>query len=285
MCNDCDDSNITDIPSGPPGPTGPTGAKGDKGDKGDTGDTGATGATGSTGSQGIQGYNSFGIMPGPAISLGANQYSLPLPSSNGQWGVVGQTVYVETAGYYQIITVNLGVNLIVLDPLFVVNTPANMTGSAGGLKVGPAGNRGAVGSTGAPGATGATGATGPQGPTGPVTQQTHVIIAPTSVSSATSLTFINPIAQTKDLVYYGQFVLTTDDAVEVTVTPRINGVDVTSKAVVHTSATQLTGHSYITIPISDILTVATGQNLEFRIVLSDYTKNASIKGRFNYNYQ
>lgn len=282
MCNNCDDSNITDIPSGPPGPTGPQGPKGDTGDTGPAGATGATGATGSQGIQGIQGYNAFGTMAGPAISLGANQYSLPLLTTNGQWGAVGQIVYVESAGYYRVITVNLGVNLIVLDLLYPSNVPANMTGSAGGLKVTPGGLKGDVGST---GSTGATGATGPTGPQGPVNVLTQARVSGTSIPSTTDLLVFASATATRNLVYYGQIFFESDDAIEITVIPRINGVNNTPSALKFTGAPAITGKSYVTIPLSDLQAFVIGDSFEFRVTLNDYTKNTTASYRINYNYQ
>lgn len=162
MCN-CDDNiNSTEVSSGPQGPTGPqgpsgtltvgtvtTGAAGSsvavtnsgtstaavlnftipKGDKGDTGASGPTGATGG---------NAYTTCDG-STSLGSNQYLVICPKTD--WIGLGQMVYIEGSGYYEVIIKNSSTSFTVLDPLYSTNTPTFTPGSL----ISPAGVKGTDG--------------------------------------------------------------------------------------------------------------------------------------------
>jgi hypothetical protein len=162
------------------GPTGPTGPAGAIGPTGPTGPTGPQGPTGPTGPAGINAYSyNYGFVQPPV----GTTVSVQIP--NGNWMMVGQTIYIASGGYYQVAIaavptfglLNLGYSGANLTPGSNVATGLNV--SPAGI-IGATGTQGATGPTGpqglqgSPGATGpfggppgATGPTGPAGPTGP----------------------------------------------------------------------------------------------------------------------
>lgn len=240
--------------------------------------TGNTGATGSTGSAG---NNAYGVTTGTSTSLGANQYSVPLSGTNCNWMVAGQYVYFATAGYFQVVSTIPGTSATVLDLLYTGNVAANLVSSSG-LGVSPAGIKGSTGTTGATGPTGVTGATGPQGP---AASQTQVLINSTPVAAPTNLPVLMPATKTTSFPYYGQLLFESNNAITITVTPKVAGSSVGVSTLVFTGPAAIAGKSYVVIAVSDLQPISTGNNFEFGISLSDYTQNTTVSGRINYNYQ
>lgn len=130
------------------------------------------------------------------------------------------------------------------------------------------------------GETGATGA--PGGP-----EVTQVIVGNTAIPAQTDLTIIASAAQTADLVYYGQVQFVSGTGVSsVTVTPLVNGVAQTSKALVSNAIDGGIGTVSLVIPISDLQAITSGQSFALRITMSDYSLVGSIaRVRLNYYYQ
>lgn len=129
MCN-CDDNiNSTEVSAGPQGPAGP---------------------------QGEAGANSFGLTDAFAISLGGNQFRIPMTAGQMDWPVVGQTIYIQGCGYYTVDSLVADDYIVVTDPLYTGNNMATALVTTG-LKVGPAGVRGLIGITGSTGAAGSNG--------------------------------------------------------------------------------------------------------------------------------
>lgn len=129
MCN-CDDNiNSTEVSAGPQGPQG---------------------------IQGEAGANSFGLTDAIVVSLGGNQFRIPITAGQMDWPVVGQIVYLQSCGYYIVDSIVTDDYIVVTDPLYTGNSMvAGLAGS--GLKIGPAGIRGLIGLTGATGAAGTNG--------------------------------------------------------------------------------------------------------------------------------
>lgn len=240
------------------------------------GSRGSTGSTGSTGSAGASGKNAYGISTGAAISLGSNLYTLPI--TDNTWGVVGQIIYVETAGYYQITVVNPGGDFTILDLLYSTNTPSNMT-STSGLGVTPAGIRGATGST---GSIGAKGDTGPAGPTGPLPTFGYGRVLNTNIPSSTNITLLASSASTGSINFSVTGYLESSAAVTLTAEILVNGVATGIKQVV-TGSPALGGLSNIGFNLTGQVTINTGNSVVAQITLDDYTKSSVVR-LINLNY-
>lgn len=100
------------------------------------GSTGATGANGTIGATGNTGIDSFSEIMA-SISLGSNLYQLDLAPTN-TWIGVGQILFIENAGYYQVTSLIGAGTVVVLDLLYTGNTPTFALNS----KVSPGGVRG-----------------------------------------------------------------------------------------------------------------------------------------------
>lgn len=244
-----------------------------------TGAKGSTGLTGSTGGTGVAGKNAFGTTTAVAISLGANLYTLPI--TDNTWGVVGQVIYVETAGYYKITAINPSADFTILDLLYSTNIPANMTSSSS-LDVSPGGFKGDAGSTGATGAAGATGATGPAGPL-PTFSYTRVIN--TSIPASTDITLVGSASSTGSLNFIMTGYLESTDAITLTAELYINGVATAIKQII-TGAAPLGGLSNIGFNLSGVSSIVTGNSVVLRITSDDYTKSSVCRlCNITYSYQ
>lgn len=243
------------------------------------GSRGATGPTGGNGSSGPTGANAFGTTTGVATSLGANLYTLPI--LDNLWGVVGQIIFVETAGYYQITAINPNADFTVLDLLYSGNVPANMV-STSGLDVSPAGIRGA---TGAAGPTGSTGAAGPTGPVGPGFDMLNTTVANTAIPSPTAITMVASAAQTGKLIFTVTAYIKSDAEVELKATLRNNSVATSYLAIV-TGALPISGSSYVQIAITGLINVTATNVIDVEFDLDDYTQNTEVKLiSMNYYYR
>jgi len=131
--------------SGGGGATGPTGP---------TGPAGPTGPTGPTGPAGAAGVNAFTTTTAdfamPAVSGTVN-----VAVVDSTWIPVGETVFIETAGYL-VVTATPDSTHVTVQNNGLPGNAAPATNIVTGAKVSPGGVQGA---------TGATGATGPTGPT------------------------------------------------------------------------------------------------------------------------
>jgi collagen type VII alpha len=167
-------------PTGPQGPIGNTGPQGTQGSPGPTGSVGSTGAIGSTGPTGPAGINAYSLNYGFAQPNVGSAVSVQIPS--GYWIMVGQDIYIASAGYYLVATAgvptfglinrgysgaNLPVGSAIATGLNV--SPAGIIGATGPTgPQGPIGNTGPQGTQGSPGPTGSVGTTGPTGPQGAI---------------------------------------------------------------------------------------------------------------------
>jgi hypothetical protein len=93
---------------------------------GEVGATGSTGATGSAGATGATGVSAFTTLNG-STSLGSNLYSINVVNSD--WMAVGQILYIESSGYYQVTVITSSINITVLDLLYTGNVPTFTPGS------------------------------------------------------------------------------------------------------------------------------------------------------------
>jgi hypothetical protein len=139
------------------------------------------------------------------------------------------------------------------------------------------------------GVQGAQGETGPQGAAGAATV-TQVIVGSTPIPSSTNLQVIASAAQTKDLMYFGQFQFTITGGtasvmITATVTPVVAGIDQTSKALTVKGAIDNDGELFFVVPVSDLMAVVTGNLIEFKVDLDNYTQSLTAKFRINYSYQ
>ena len=113
----------------------------------------SSGPQGPQGERGEPGYNAFGTTDAIVVSLGGNQYRVPIEVDGIQWPIPGQMVFIEDCGYYEVDSVVVDDYIVVNDPVYSGNTMAPAI-AASGKKVGPAGIIGLPGSSGAPGIDG-----------------------------------------------------------------------------------------------------------------------------------
>lgn len=243
------------------------------------GAVGATGSTGSAGSAGAVGKNAYGDTIGVAISLGANLYTVPIVDN--AWGKVGQIIYIETAGYYQITTVSPTVDFTVLDLLYSGNNASNMTSTAS-LGVSPAGIKGNTGGTGPTGATGATGATGPAGP---LPTFNSIKVLSTAVVAFTDIPLIASASSSGNLNFNISGYLESTAALTLTAELYVNGVATTMKQIV-TGAPALGGLSNIGFSFNGLVGITATNAVILRITLDDYTRNSVCElVNMTYTYQ
>lgn len=114
--------------------------------KGTTGTAGTNGTNGTTGATGVSAFTS---LTANATSPSANRYTLQVGTTD--WMTVGQMTYITNSGYYKVETITNSTRVVVEDVLYPGNTPAALLT---GVKVSPAGLRGATGATGATGTSG-----------------------------------------------------------------------------------------------------------------------------------
>jgi len=119
------------------------------------------GLTCGEGPAGADGLNSFTVTTAqftvPAISSNVSINVSALGQATGIWAKVGEEIFIETAGYYRVVSATATV---------IVATNTGTTGNATaatviaiGSGVGPGGRQGVAGATGATGAAGADGTT------------------------------------------------------------------------------------------------------------------------------
>ena len=114
---------------------------------GSRGATGATGATGPAGSNGAAGVASYSTMSA-GVNIGGLEYRLTVDES--AWMSVGQIVYIEGAGYYEVTHVNSGTEVEVENLNYTGNNPTGLTAGIP-LKISPGGIIGANGTNGTDG--------------------------------------------------------------------------------------------------------------------------------------
>ena len=108
----------------------------------------------------------------------------------------------------------------------------------------------------------------------------------TNVPATVDVTAIASATSSGDIAYWGQFYLTSTDAVEVTITPIVGGTVITADALIFTCAPPIGGRSRVVFPVGSVSTITSGQALAFKVELDDYTKTTSIVlGNILYNYQ
>lgn len=109
-----------------------------------TGNPGAQGIQGNNGSTGPQGVSSYTVMSS-ATNVGANLWELNV--QNTLWMVVGQVLFIETCGYFQVTVITNLNTVTVQDLLYVGNNTANFSPVIGTPGVGPGGLAGASSNT------------------------------------------------------------------------------------------------------------------------------------------
>lgn len=140
MCN-CDDNiNAVQVFSGPQGPVGPQGPQGVQGIQGIQGLTGATGSQGIQGIPGDSGESAYTTATADASPVGGNLYSLTVDSTG--WMAIGQVLYIEGAGYYEINNIIGPNSVILLDLQYTGNDSTNLITAA---KISPGGIKGTDG--------------------------------------------------------------------------------------------------------------------------------------------
>jgi microcystin-dependent protein len=149
-------------PNGPAGPTGvagPAGPTGPAGGPGPTGPTGTQGPTGPTGPQGPQGApgSAFSTTTTAAFTVPAAAANVPVQMTTTTGLAPGVGLYINSAGYYQVISVDSGVQCT-LENLGLAGNAAPGANIATGQQVLGVGPQGPVGPT------GPTGPIGTQGP-------------------------------------------------------------------------------------------------------------------------
>lgn len=171
-------------PDGPPGPqgnagpAGPEGNAGPAGPQGVPGPSGPAGANGPAGPQGIQGPTGPpGVGGVDAYTITTNSFSMPAPNTGVLVPVaepqsisVGMIVFVQNAGYFAVMGVDVPNQQLILNNLgYSINVAPGTTIPPGSTVsgTGPKGDTGAQGPTGPAGASGPAGPQGPQGTTGP----------------------------------------------------------------------------------------------------------------------
>ena len=158
------------VPPEQVGTTGPTGTAGPTGPTGDTGDTGVTGT------------NAFTLVTEDFVqpAVGAN---VAVTVADTSWMATGQRLFIETGGYYAIITITDATHVTVQNTgdtgnaapgtnllHFLKVSPGGVAGPTGTTgRTGPTGSSGAATNTGSTGTTGRTGPTGPTGLSGAAT--------------------------------------------------------------------------------------------------------------------
>ena len=173
-------------PTGPAnGPTGPTGYTGSAGLTGYTGYTGVTGPTGYTGNQGIigptgpTGTNGYAIL---SLSFFQPSSSITITVSNVYAFAVGQIIYIESGGYYQVLSINnIASTMVVLNLQYNGNANIGTQVLLGNYIT----SAGIIGSTGYTGPTGPIGYTGPTGTVAPQTAN-RVLISDNSGNVTTT---------------------------------------------------------------------------------------------------
>lgn len=345
MCNCNDDINQSEVPSGPAGPTG------------------ATGAAGAAGANGLNGINAYALTSGVATALGSDMYLVPTANITftNLWITPGQIIYIESCGYFQVLSTTAAVNTTVLNLLYPSNNVAPML-STSTLRISPAGERGAVGVTpvisgtsttslsvtsgtktlttqagiawvvgqrlrlinpgltrimdgevmsysgttlqisinyfvgsgtdtswnislvGPQGPAGATGATGPAGSLPSFMEE----YSSTSIGASTDIPLVtvsDPSVSYTEMVLTSSIHLSSDAALEATISLVINNIVVSSGVVKQTGAVAISGKSEMTIPLTGIFPIADSDIVEIRIVLDDYTQNTTAVLNAVFTYQ
>lgn len=101
-----------------------------------TGNPGAQGVQGNIGANGPQGVSSYTVMSA-ATNVGTNLWELQV--QNTLWMVVGQVLFIQTCGYFQVTVITNLNTVTVQDLLYAGNTPANFSPVVGTPGVGPGG--------------------------------------------------------------------------------------------------------------------------------------------------
>lgn len=108
---------------------------------GNPGTQGVQGAQGPNGPQGVSSYT----LTVAATNVGTNLWELQV--QNTLWMVVGQVLFIETCGYFQVTVITNLNTVTVQDLLYSGNTPANLNPVIGTLGVGPGGLAGTSGTS------------------------------------------------------------------------------------------------------------------------------------------
>lgn len=247
----------------PTGPTGPTGAAGQTGPTGSTGPTGATGATGVTGAAGAigptgpQGIEGIRGLQGPQGEIGPT----------GPEGPTGPTGSTGTQG---------------------IQGLQGISGPQGAL--GPTGPQGETGSTGPTGPQGIQGETGPMGPigaTGPTGPAASIPTLQNATLAINSDTLINntlisytvlisngtdiifpsntTISLASERVYLVSYIVNAELATnsEMTIAPRVNGVDQSAFSTLNETGSTLTTASTSATFLLNTVLYATPVTLSF----------------------
>lgn len=133
--------------------------------------------------------------------------------------------------------------------------------------------------------------TGKQGVTGPTGTGAVTILnfntSNVNIPSSTNITVFASASKSGSVVFNGTVNFqTVAIAVNITITPVINGVTQTALAIVHTSAATVTGVCNAVIPVSGLITILAGNSFALNIQASNYTlTDAVLFTSINYNIQ
>ena len=137
--------------------------------------------------------------------------------------------------------------------------------------------------------TGRRGLQGPTGPTGASGSSISIFTASSSLFSAApkTLNIITSAATTGSVVYNGVInVETVTNPNEITITPYINGVAQTARAIVQTMPSQIGGFCRSVVSVSGVLTITQGQSFDIQVALNAYVNTPRLTfASVNYNLQ
>jgi len=222
---------------------------------------------GRRGTAGTDGDSAYTFINGAGTDLGGSVFQVPTiestPYSNAGF-TIGQIVYVQGAGYYEVDDIDFGVSMDLFNLAYAGNNTSVLLDSDV-KKVVPGGIIGA---------TGATGATGPQGPLGPASNlATLYRVTGQTLTTDTTITTVPAITNTlgigSTITWSGILNIVGTANVLVTVESYNNGVlenQFTSKSSLTTSS----GTGYLAIPFQGKTLLASGQSLTFMVKLSSY---------------
>ena len=134
------------------------------------------------------------------------------------------------------------------------------------------------------GRRGEQGATGPTGPSG-LAEFNTLNIGSTNITAQTDINIVASAAQSGSIIFFGQMTLNSTQAISYELSIVVNSVVVSSSTLNVTGASPIGGISYVTIPVSGIVSISSGQAFQVRVVLNDYTKTTSAVGTIQYAYQ
>lgn len=101
---------------------------------------------------GLQGNNSYTFLTSPITTLpyqtgAGSPTTVTISVQNAAWAIVGQIIFIQAAGYYNVVSVNTALNQIIISNPGFANTLSGPVGGGGiptGNGVGPSGTQGSL---------------------------------------------------------------------------------------------------------------------------------------------